>query len=223
MATPGATMVVTRWSSIMAARGAWESLSGGLMVCNKSQLWSRWLHLARILIITDNLDLSSIRYSIYNLDKKNKRFLGRINGFRGSRSKYKKDDQKECLNCKKPDHFIADCLELQKDKSNKGSHQKDNFINKVKKSLMATWDELEKEEEVDKDEEEANLSLMALTSSDIESYSDSSLDFEEEYEVLETSPNGAHSSDVLRSTAHSLNDPYRINHTITTATISLST
>lgn len=33
------------------------------------------------------------------------------------------------------------------------------------KSLMATWDQLDKEEEYYKDEKEANLALMALTSS----------------------------------------------------------
>lgn len=49
---------------------------------------------------------------------------------------------------------------------------------------MAIWDELDKEDELEKDEEEANLSLMALTSSDTEPDSDSSLYYEEENEVF---------------------------------------
>lgn len=77
-----------------------------------------------------------------------------------------KDYHKGCFNYKKPGHFIVDCPEMQKDKSKKGSYQKDNFKNKTKKSLMATWDEFDNEEEFDKDYEEANLALMALTSLD---------------------------------------------------------
>lgn len=61
---------------------------------------------------------------------------------------------------------------MQKDKSIKGSYQKDNFRNKFKKSLTETWDELENEKDSKKDEEQANLSLMALTSSEAESDSD---------------------------------------------------
>lgn len=49
---------------------------------------------------------------------------------------------------------------------------------------MATWDELETEEEFDKDEEKANLALMALTSSNTKSYSNSGSDYEEKYEVF---------------------------------------
>ncbi|KAI5419969.1 hypothetical protein KIW84_043947 [Lathyrus oleraceus] len=45
--------------------------------------------------------------------------------------------------CKKPGHFIGNCPGLQKDKSKKGSYHKDNFRNKVKKSFMATWNELD--------------------------------------------------------------------------------
>ena len=77
-----------------------------------------------------------------------------------------------------PDHLIVDCPELQKDKSKRGSYHKDIFRNKVKKSLMATWDKLDKEEE--SDEEEANLAMMALTSSDTKSNSDPDSDCEED-------------------------------------------
>jgi len=39
------------------------------------------------------------------LAKKNKKFLSRRSGYKGSR----KEDQKGCFNCKKPEHFIVDC------------------------------------------------------------------------------------------------------------------
>ncbi|KAI5413829.1 hypothetical protein KIW84_058104 [Lathyrus oleraceus] len=77
-----------------------------------------------------------------------------------------------------PDHLIVDYPELQKDKSKKGSYHKDFFRNKVKKSLMETWDKLDKEEE--SDEEESNLDMMALTSSDTKSNSDADSDCEED-------------------------------------------
>lgn len=92
------------------------------------------------------------------------RFSSKSNGFRGSSSKDKEDGQKICYNCNKLGHFRADCPYLQKDKSNKGSFQNDNFINKFKKSLMTTWGELGNEESSDKDEGKANLALIALTS-----------------------------------------------------------
>lgn len=43
---------------------------------------------------------------------------------------------------------------------------------------METWDELDNEDNSDKDEEEANLALMALTSSDMEFESTSYLESE---------------------------------------------
>lgn len=115
------------------------------------------------------------------LAKKNKRFYRRSSGFIWSSSEENKDDCKGGFNCKKPNYFI---VELQKDKSNKGSFYKDNFIKKFKKSLMATWNELDNEEESEKDEEQANLSLMALTSSEAESDVDSGSESEEEDKVF---------------------------------------
>jgi hypothetical protein len=46
------------------------------------------------------------------LARKNKKFLGRGSGYKGSR----KEDQKGCFNCKKPEHFIVDCPDLHKEK-----------------------------------------------------------------------------------------------------------
>lgn len=70
------------------------------------------------------------------------------------------------------------------DKLKKGTYEKENFINKVNKSLMATWDEFDKEVESGKDEEKANLALMTITSLDTKSDSDSSSDSKEEDEVF---------------------------------------
>ncbi|KAI5429114.1 hypothetical protein KIW84_033926 [Lathyrus oleraceus] len=105
-------------------------------------------------------------------------------GFRGSSSKEKKDDQKGCFNCKKPNHFIADYPEVQKDKSKKVSFQRDIFINKFKKSIMATCDELDNEQYFEKDEIKVNLALTALTYSEAESDSNPGSDSNEEDEVF---------------------------------------
>ncbi|KAI5427368.1 hypothetical protein KIW84_032694 [Lathyrus oleraceus] len=85
--------------------------------------------------------------------------------------------------CKKLGHFTTDCPEVQRT-SKKGRFQKDSFINKFKKSLMETCDELDNEEDFEKDEEHANLALMALTSYGEEFDSDSSSKSEEEDEVF---------------------------------------
>jgi len=45
---------------------------------------------------------------LQHLAKKNKKFLSRRSGYKGSR----KEDQKGYFNCKKPEHFIADCPDL---------------------------------------------------------------------------------------------------------------
>ncbi|PNX58950.1 serine/threonine protein kinase SRPK1, partial [Trifolium pratense] len=66
--------------------------------------------------------------------------------FRGNNSRNfvsKKEDQKNCFNCKKPGHFIADCPEMSlKDKNKRYSSKKQQFKSKLKKSLMATFEEL---------------------------------------------------------------------------------
>ncbi|MCI20756.1 serine/threonine protein kinase SRPK1, partial [Trifolium medium] len=107
--------------------------------------------------------------------------------FRGNSSRNfvsKKDDQKNCFNCKKPGHFIADCPEMSaKDKSKRYSSKKQQFKSKLKKSLMATFEELSSEEEVE-EEEEANLALMASTDSDADSEEESESDSEVTDEVF---------------------------------------
>jgi len=76
------------------------------------------------------------------LAKKNRKFLSK----RGAYKSFKKEDQKGCLNCKKLGHFIADCLDLQKekskDKTKKSSFNSRKFRKQIKKSLMATWEDL---------------------------------------------------------------------------------
>src|SRR4030043_141188 len=112
---------------------------------------------------------------------KNKKFC-RSSNSRGSG--VKKEEQKSCYNCKKPGHFIADCPDMQKDKSKKKSSKSSTFKSNFRKSLMAAWDDLDKDSESEKeDDEEANLALMAIASSDTESESESETDSEDEDEV----------------------------------------
>ena len=69
------------------------------------------------------------------LAKKNKKFLSKRGGYKI----FKKEDQKGCFNCKKSGHFIADCPDLQKEKS-KDKTKKFNsrkIRKQIKKSLMA--------------------------------------------------------------------------------------
>ncbi|MCI45106.1 serine/threonine protein kinase SRPK1, partial [Trifolium medium] len=68
------------------------------------------------------------------------RTYGKGFGSRNYDSKDKKEDQKTCYNCKNPGHFIAECPELStKDKGKNASYK-----NRAKKSLMATWEDLDK-------------------------------------------------------------------------------
>ncbi|KAK2423877.1 gag-protease polyprotein [Trifolium repens] len=109
--------------------------------------------------------------------RKGKNFPSRGFGSRNNTSKEKKDDTKNCLNCHKPGHFMADCPEL----NSKGKGRKSTIKNKAKKSLMATWEDINELSE-DEDSEEANLALMATGESDNEN--DSESDTEDVDEVI---------------------------------------
>jgi len=98
---------------------------------------------------------------IQYLVRKNKKFLGRSSGYKGS----KKEDKKGCFNLKKTGHFIVDCPDLQKEKSKekskKPSFNSNKFRKHIKQSLMATWEDLDNESGSEKDEaeEEGNVAL----------------------------------------------------------------
>jgi len=95
------------------------------------------------------------------LAKKNKKFMSRGSSHKSSR----KEDQKCCFNCKKTRHFIAECPDLQKEKSKEKSlkpvFKSNKFKKQIKNSLMATWEDLDNEYESDKDdaEDEANIAM----------------------------------------------------------------
>jgi len=111
------------------------------------------------------------------LAKKNKKFLSKKGGYKS----FKKEDQKRCFNCKKSGHFIAECPDLQKemskDKSKKSSFNSRKFRKQIKKSLMATCEDLDSESGSEKEEaeDEANVvvGLVATLTSEAEPDSDS--------------------------------------------------
>ena len=108
------------------------------------------------------------------LAKKNKKFLSRSSSHKSSRR-----EENGCFNCKKTKHFIAECPNLQKDKTKDKSKKtifKSNKFNKqIKKSLMETWEELdnvsesEDEEAEDEDEAKIAIALVATVESENES------------------------------------------------------
>jgi len=116
------------------------------------------------------------------LAKKNMKFLSKRGGYKS----FKKEDQKGCFNCKKHGHFIANCPNLQKekskDKSKKSSFNSRKFRKQIKKSLMATWKDLDSESRSEKEEaeDEANVvvGLVATLTSEAEPDSDSEDDNE---------------------------------------------
>ena len=122
------------------------------------------------------------------LAKKNKKFFNRRSGYKGS----KKEDRKICFNCKKLGHFIADCLDLQKEKSKekskKPTFKSSKFGKQIKQSLLATQEDLDSEYGSDKEEaeDEANVAmrLVATVTSEAEPESDS----EDENEVYSKIP-----------------------------------
>ncbi|MCH82351.1 serine/threonine protein kinase SRPK1, partial [Trifolium medium] len=83
---------------------------------------------------------------------------------RGSGSK--EEEQLKCYNCSKTGHFIAECPDLSlKDEGKRSNSKKKNFKSRVKKSLMAMWEDLDELID-DEGEKEVNLALMANASSD---------------------------------------------------------
>ena len=100
------------------------------------------------------------------LAKKNRRFLSRSSNHKSSRK-----EEKGCFNCKKTGHFIAECPDLQnvksKDKSKKPTYKSNKFKKQIKKSLMATWEDLDNESESDNEEAEDEAKIaMALVATD---------------------------------------------------------
>jgi len=82
--------------------------------------------------------MAMLSHKLEYLKKKNMKFLSKRGGYKS----FMKEDQKGCFNCKKHGHFIADCPDLQmeksKDKSKKSSFNSRKFRKQIKKSLMAT-------------------------------------------------------------------------------------
>jgi hypothetical protein len=128
-------------------------------------------------------EMTLMTEKLQQLNRKFKKFSNRSSGSRSSGFKDKKENLNKCFNCKKSGHLIADCPEKSsKDRVKGKSISKERFKNKVKKSLMATWEDINDESE-DDTEEEANLALMA-TASENNSDSESDEDSDVELEVL---------------------------------------
>jgi len=116
------------------------------------------------------------------LAKKNRKFLSKKGDYKSA----KKEDQKGCFNCKKSRHFILECPDLQKekskDKSKKSSFNSRKFRKQIKKSLMATWEDIDNESGSKKEEaeDEANVfvGLVATLTSEAEFDSDSEVEDE---------------------------------------------
>jgi len=117
------------------------------------------------------------------LAKKNMKFLSKRGGYKS----FKKEDQKGCFNCKRSGHFIIDCPDLQKEKSKdklkKSSFNSRKFRKQIKKSLMATWEDLDSESGSEKEEaeDEANVAMGLVATLTSEAEPDS--DFENENEI----------------------------------------
>ncbi|MCI69156.1 hypothetical protein A2U01_0090417, partial [Trifolium medium] len=81
----------------------------------------------------------------------------------------------------KPGHFIADCPEMSsKDKNKRNTSKKESFKNKIKQSLMATWEDLDEiSDDETEEEEKANLASMTSANSDSDSDPEPESDSEE--------------------------------------------
>jgi len=124
---------------------------------------------------TEKMDMLSNKLEY--LARKNRKFLSKRGGYKSS----KKEDQKGCFNCKKSGHFIVDCPDLQKEKSKekskKSSFNSRKFRKQIKKSLMATWEDLDiesgSEKEEVRDETNVAVGLVATLTPEAEPDSDS--------------------------------------------------
>ena len=136
----------------------------------------------------DAAEMAMLSNRLQYLAKKNRKFLSRRGNSRSSR----KEDQKGCFNCKKPGHFIAECPDLQreksKDKSKRSTFKPSKFKKQIKQSLMATWDDLGSESGSDKEEadEDAKVAVGLVATATSEAGSDS--DSEDENEVYSKIP-----------------------------------
>ncbi|XP_024634528.1 uncharacterized protein [Medicago truncatula] len=117
------------------------------------------------------------------LAKKNRKFMSKRGGYKSS----KKEDQKGCFNCKKPGHFIVDCPDLQmeklKYKSKKSSFNSRKFRKQIKKSLMATWEDLDSESGSEKEEAEDEANVARGLVATVTSEAEPNLESEDENEV----------------------------------------
>jgi len=127
-------------------------------------------------------EMAMLSNRLQYLAKKNKKFMSRGSSHKSSR----REEHKGCFNCKKTGHFISDCPDLQKEKSKEKSKKpvfkSNKFKKQIKKSLTATWEDLDNESESDKVdvEDEANIAMglvatveVGKESSDVESCTDS--------------------------------------------------
>jgi hypothetical protein len=132
---------------------------------------------------SENEEMALMVRRFQKWNKKYKRFPNKGNNSRSSFSKDKKEELNKCYNCKKSGHFIADCPEMSsKDRGKNKSFGKEKYKEKVRKSLLATWETIENDSEGE-DDEEGNLALMARTSEGNNSDRDSEDDSDDENEV----------------------------------------
>ena len=111
---------------------------------------------------------------------------------KGGYKSSKKEDQKGCFNCKKPGHFIADYPGLQKgkskDKSKKSCFNSRKFRKQIKKSLMATWEDLDSESGAEKEEARDEINVVVGLVATLTSKAEPDSDLEDENEVYSKIP-----------------------------------
>jgi len=138
------------------------------------------------------------------LAKKNRKFLSKRDGYKS----FKKEDQKGCFKCKKPGHFIAECRDLQKEKSKDNSKKScfnsRKFRKQIKKSLMATSEDLDSESGSEKEEAEDEANVVVGLVATLTSEAEPDYDSEDENEVYSKIPEKNLLS-LLKNSLHILN------------------